>query len=160
MANHGFIVSKKNFKADQIRKDLEEINRRRFKGLLKIEDSQWGDKGAWFVSYQAEGWEYPTGFNIWITSQRKIEHRHAHGWGFYIELVFVEELGAKYNATFSDEGISNRWKPDPAKYPNYKAWLSIQYEHSKNSKNKAVRVMAKQVIASELKMVPKELRDC
>lgn len=42
MANHGFITTKKNFTPKQILIDLQEINQRRFKGLLTIEDGAYG----------------------------------------------------------------------------------------------------------------------
>lgn len=156
MANHGFITSKKNFNAEQIRKDLDEINQRRFKGLLKIENSQWGTKGSWFISYKSDDQEHPHGFNIWITSLRKIEHRHTHGWAYYVEIVFSEELAAKYNGTISDEGISDKWKANPLKYPSYGAWLMVLYGHAKKINPK----MFRSVYQMEWKLAPKELRDC
>src|SRR5208282_1954153 len=116
MANHGFITTKKNLNAKRVLEDLKEINQRRFKGLLKIEDSNWGSKGSWFVSYQDPKANFPQGFNIWLTSARKLEHRHTHAWAYYLELSFAEELGAKYNGTMSDEGHDKKWKPNPKKY--------------------------------------------
>lgn len=155
MANHGFVSSKKHFKAKQVAKDLQEINERRFKGLLKIEDSHWGENGSWMISYQVEGHSYPFAFNIWIASPRKLEHRHTHGWAAYVEIVFAEEIGAKYNGDMSDEGVSGKWKPNPNKYSSYKAWLDLLWAHVKE-KNPAVE----KLINEELEWAPKELRDC
>src|ERR1700727_681283 len=103
MANHGYITTKKNLSAERVAKDLEEINQRRFKGLLKIEDGAYSDKGSWFISYLDPKENHAQGFNIWLTSKRRIEHRHTRGWYFYLELVFSEELGAKYDAVFTDD---------------------------------------------------------
>jgi hypothetical protein len=154
MANHGYITSRRHFKAEQIEKDLQEINERRFKGYLTIQpDSGCSEKGSWFVSYNDN--LYTTGFNIWIESQRKLEHRHTSGWGYYVELVFCEELGAKYDATMSDGGISDRWKPCPEKYPTYRAWLDISHEmYMKRDPTGCL-----EMIGREMEFAPKELRD-
>lgn len=39
MANHGFITIKKKLVKDTVLQDLQEINKRRFNNLLKIEES-------------------------------------------------------------------------------------------------------------------------
>jgi hypothetical protein len=151
MANHGFITAKKNLDKKQIALDLQEINERRFGGQLKIEDSEWGDKGSWFISYQDKRIEYPMGFNIWITSKRKLEHRHSRGYAYYVELVFSEELGAKYNAIMSDEGHDDKWKPAPEKFAKFQDWIDIQYSHIKKAHPIAYKMMS----AMEKKSVPK-----
>jgi hypothetical protein len=156
MANHGYITSKKHFKEEQVLEDLKEINKRRFKNLLSIEDSAYGDKGAWFISYQDKGWDYPRGFNIWIRSARKLEHRHSRNWGFYLEMIFSEELGAKYNGTMSDGGFSGTWKPEPEIYVSYRSWLEIRYEHIKDSDSE----LYNNLISMEMKYAPKKLKDC
>lgn len=122
MANHGFITSKKNFKKEQVIKDLQEINLRRFDRKLTISSDF---DTEWFISHGGYG------FYIWISSPRKLEHRHASGWLYYLELVFAEEMGKKYNAIMSDEGSDEKWKPRPEKYPTFKSWLDILYGHSK-----------------------------
>lgn len=156
MANHGFITTKKNLSEKKVLADLQEINQRRFKGLLKIESGGYSNKGSWFISYPSAEKTGFYGFNIWLTSQRKIEHRHVHNWGFYVELVFAEELGAKYNGTMSDEGFNDKWKPNPGKYPTYRAWLDIRHEHAL----KYYPAYAERFIKLDLKYVPKELKDC
>lgn len=156
MANHGFISSKKNFKKDQVLKDLQEINDRRFAGFLKIENSKYGTKGSWFISYQGEGWFFPEGFNIWIRSPRMLEHRHQHGWIYYLEIVFSSELATKYNGLLSDECCDDKWKPDVNKYPTYKKWMESQYSGLKKRNPKTW----KKLIDSEMDLCPEELRDC
>lgn len=132
MANHGFVSSKKNLSKEQVLADLQEINQRRFQGLLNIEDSEWGENGSWFISYLSPGEMYPNGFNIWITSPRKLEHRHTHGWAYYLEIAFSSELGAKYGGKISDECCEEKWDPDPEKYPTFKAWIERRYGHMKD----------------------------
>jgi hypothetical protein len=157
MANHGYITTKKNLTAKRVVEDLQEINQRRFKGLLTVEVGRWKEKGSWVISYIESENSYPLGFNIWMTSKRKLEHRHAGGYAYYIELVFQEELGAKYNATFSDEGHSDKWKADPSKYPTYRSWLEVCYEHSL-SEGGAHKTLAERCIADDMRRVPKALR--
>lgn len=151
MANHGFITSRKNFDKKQVALDLQEINERRFGGKLKIEDSEYGKNGSWFISYIDERIEYPRGFNIWITSPKKLEHRHSYGYAFYVEIVFSEEMGAKYNATMSDEGHGDKWKPLPSKYKKFMDWMNVLYGHAKKSNAKAYKA----ITDMEIKSIPK-----
>lgn len=132
MANHGYISSKKNLKKDQVYKDLQEINQRRFKGLLNIECAKGWSDNAWEISYHESGEKHLKGFTIWISSKRKLEHRHEDFWVFYLEIVFSHELGFKYNGKISDECCDEKWDPDPNKYPTYKSWLETRYSHLKN----------------------------
>ena len=161
MANHGYISSKKNINKKLVQADLQEINERRFKGKLSIAEMPADKptaKGNWYISYQWNGDEYYAVFHIWVVSVRKLEHRHTHNWGFYIELVFAEELGAKYGGRCTDEGFSGGWKPEPTKYPSYQAWLDIKYEHAK--KYYPDQEMVNKIIQMDLEMAPEELRDC
>jgi hypothetical protein len=156
MVNHGYITTKKKLTAKRVLEDLQEINQRRFSGQLTIEDGVYGeDKGGWFVSYTdpKQTPSFPQGFNIWLTSQRRLEHRHSHGWYFYLELFFQEELGAKYDAVFTDEGHGDKWKPNPSKYSTYEDWLKVYHEHS--LKDEITRPFANQMIQVEMKAVPK-----
>lgn len=155
MANHGFITSKRTFKKEQVFKDLQEINERRFKGLLKIEDSDWGKNGSWFISYKDPDWEHPEGFNIWIRSPKKLEHRHSHCWAYYLEVIFSNELAKKYGTILSDEGHDEKWKPAPEKYPTFKVWLDFLYGHAKKKHPNSY----KQMIDLEMEFCPKEFWD-
>ncbi|CAB4196819.1 hypothetical protein UFOVP1290_339 [uncultured Caudovirales phage] len=155
MANHGFITTKKNLKKDNILLDLHEINQRRFKSSLSIEETNWSGRGAWYISYKVPGQDYREGFHIWLTSSRKIEHRHAHNFAAYLETSFTEELGVKYNATMSDEGISDKWKPDPEKYKTYKLYYNEIYGGAH-----AIPGFFEKLLKNTLSHVPKELRDC
>lgn len=155
MANHGFITSKKNFNKEQVRKDLQEINERRFGGLLTIEDSDWGKNGSWSISYKDDRLDYPLGFNIWLCSPKKLEHRHSRGYAYYLEIVFSEEIGAKYNAIISDEGHSDKWKPNPQKYSKFMDWMDILYGHAKISMPDAYN----SIVSMEKKSIPKGFED-
>lgn len=141
MSNHGYLTSKRNFHKDQVLKDLQEINDRRFKGMLNIEDSDCGSKGSWFIGYQDEGWEHPEGFNIWICSPKKLEHRHSRAWSYYLEIAFANELGIKYNAIISDDGVDETWKPDPEKYKTFKSWLEIRFGRLKSAKPDSYKIL-------------------
>jgi len=154
MANHGYVSSKKFLTKAQVLQDLQEINERRFNGLLKIEPSEYGSKGSWFISYQEKKWKYPVGFNIWISSKKKLEHRHTHGWGFYLEIVFSSELGKKYGGKISDDCCPEKWDPDPKKYPTYKSWVESSLKHIKKHK-----IMYKSLYTLEMTTCPKALRD-
>lgn len=156
MANHGFITTKTFLKKEKILEDLQEINNRRFKGLLKIEDSNWSNKGSWFIGFQQEGWLNPEGFNIWIRSPKKLEHRHSRTWAYYLEIVFSTELAAKYDGILSDEGHDEKWKPDVKKYPTFQSWLDSCYCNLKKNHPKSF----KQMVDLEMEYCPEELKDC
>ncbi len=155
MANHGFLTSKKFFKKDKIIIDLKEINKRRFKNFLTIEETQYGTNGAWFIYCKSKRSEFPIGFNIWIKSARKIEHRHSSGFGFYLEEVFTNELGLKYDSILSDEGISDRWKPNIL-HRSYKEYLEDDLKfYLKEDPQKGLAFMNKL-----LSYIPQELENC
>lgn len=127
MANHGFFSSKKVLVPEEVYKDLQEINGRRFQGLLTIEKSEWAEH-AWFISHPPDSEKGPfNGFNIWIKSKKKMEHRHTHGWSFYLEMVFSNELCHKYGGKISDEGCSGRWNPKPQNYSTFKQYIRDHY---------------------------------
>jgi hypothetical protein len=152
MANHGYISSKKNLKKDEVYKDLQEINQRRFNGLLSIkEDPEWD--GCWYISFKQKT-GYESGFIIWIESKRKLEHRHGDLWIFYLEIVFAHELGFKYKGMISDECCSEKWKPVPKKYPTYKKYLESRYSNFIKKDPKLGRACLK----DELNYMPKKLR--
>lgn len=136
MANHGYIISKKHFKEEQVFNHLIEINERRFKGLFKIEASSYGNAGAWFINYTEPNKNYPIGFNIWISSKRTIEHRHTQGFARYAEMVFTEELATIYNAKLGDDGCQERFDPNLSKLSSYEIYLNsyFPYEHYFNLK--------------------------
>jgi len=151
MANHGYVKSKRIFKKDEVFKEIQEINQRRFDGKLNIEDSDYGDLGSWFISHAVE--ESTEGFNIWIASPKKLEHRHTRCWATYLEIVFANELGVKYDGIMSDDGVSEKWKPRPEKYPTFLAWLDVLYGHIKESKPDSFKT----AIEFEMMYCPEEL---
>lgn len=153
MANHGYVRSKRNFKEEEVFKEIQEINQRRFDGKLNIEDSDYSAKGSWFISHIVNN--SVEGFNIWIASPKKLEHRHTRCWATYLEIVFSNELGKKYNGIMSDEGHDDKWQPNPEKYPSFKVWLDILYGHMKDLHPESYKNM----IEFEMMYCPKELID-
>ena len=149
MANHGFISSRKHFKKKDVTLHLHQINQKRFKGLLKIEE----DDDGWSISYNDPTiYKKPVGFGMWIRSPRMLEHRHEFGWAFYLEIVFSHELGTIYNGTLSDECCEEKWKPDPEKYATYKKWLEDRYSH-------LPKILASSLIEDEMRLVPPPFKD-
>lgn len=131
MANHGYILSKKHFKKEQVLFHLNEINERRFKSQFKIEESSYGNDGAWFISYTDPNKDYTIGFNIWIASKRTIEHRHAQGFARYVEMVFTEELASIYNAKLGDDGCQERFEPNLEKISSYETYLNSYFPYER-----------------------------
>jgi len=143
MANHGYVTSRRNFNKDQVLSDLHEINQRRFGGLLTIEnDPTTSELFILFDNYQA--------FSMWISSNKTLEFRHQLGWGFYVEMIFRNELAAKYDGLISDEydGRKEKQKADPNKYPTYRTWVEATKAHMKG------HPMYNQLIELELSLAP------
>ena len=154
MANHGYITAKNNLSKEQVLLDLQEINQRRFNGLLKIATSINGKN--WLIYFGEEKDKYINGIDFWLSSEKVIEHRHEIYFLYYVEIVFAAELGKKYDAILSDDGLDETWEPNPKKYPTYKSWLEIKYNSNYFTKNSE---LAKECIEGELNLAPKELRE-
>lgn len=152
MANHGFITSKRFWKKEKVYHDLCEINKNRFNNLLSIKDH---GNGFWSINYD-DGRGYPVGFDLWISSTRKLEHRHPHNtWAGYLEIVFVHELAGRYGAILSDESSKDRWQPNPKKYSSYKKYIDIWCGHVKNKNIESYTKLVELYIS----FCPKELID-
>ena len=116
MSNHGYVTSKRWFKADQIEEDLKEIVSRRF-GFIPIKRD---DNGF------AIGFGYPYEVEMWVENVHKLEFRNPMPqWCWWIQTVIQNELAIKYNGIISDEGVSEKWKGKANKYPTYDDWLDV-----------------------------------
>lgn len=159
MSNHGWISTKANLKIERVAAHLDEINCRRFRDKLTIEEIS---KAEWHIKYNETRpssplvWEY---CSLWICSPRRIEFRHPHNsWIYYVQVVFTEELAQALRGKLSDEGLPPpAWEPHPEKYPSYKSWIDILYA---NGKNHLSKIQYEDLIGPELNYAPAELRDC
>jgi len=155
MANHGFVTVRTRLTPERVDKDIKEIVKRRLHDVLKVEGPDlFDDKKTygWLLSVKgADDWQ----FSIWLSSPRKLEFRHPRGdWLWWAQvLVMTEELAVKYNGIVSDEGVSEKWKGDPAKYPTFESWLDARYPASDDWKG-AVEELKKM----ELERLPPIIR--
>lgn len=124
MANHGFVTTRRKLTWEKVDADIREINERRFDNILSIEVEKERKKNAIHYYFLAPAGMHEFGFSIWLVSPHKLEFRHPHSqWGWWAQvLVYTEELAAKYNGTISDEGVEEKWKGDPKKYPTFMSW--------------------------------------
>jgi hypothetical protein len=146
MGNIAYITTRKHVKSYDMMSLLQDINQRRFDGKMTIRDHCEG----WEISYQhwENAWE-----TIWIhpESTRKVGAKHPHSvWMPYVFVVFLEELGALTNGVMSDEGVSERWKPNPKKYSSWDVWMKILHARSLQTNPEA----AEQFIKLETSYVP------
>lgn len=131
MANHGFLTSRKTFKPDRVFECLNEINQRRFKGTLIISYDKKGssvDSGLWNIAYSKS--KHSESFNIWIVNKNKLETRHTQRSDFmwWVKWVLWDELAFSFNGTISDEGIEEKWKGQPNKYPTFSDYIDASME--------------------------------
>jgi hypothetical protein len=143
MSNISYLTTKKWIKSYDLPLLFQKINQKRFGGKLSIStQNNW-----WIVEYPGN-WD---GLDFNQVSPRKLGVKHPHGmWMDYVGVVFRNELGKMTNATLSDEGVEETWKPNPRKYPSYEAWIQKLHSSLKN-KNPD---LYKQVIQLELSYVP------
>ena len=130
MANHGFVTTRRILRFDRVHADLSEIVQRRFKGKMQINGPHEEDGVVMWVMQPCKesisGIVH--GFQVWLSTSRKLEFRHPfNDWAFWAQVVVINELGARYNGIISDEGVSEKWKPDPKKYPTYKSWADARH---------------------------------
>jgi hypothetical protein len=122
MANHGYVSTNRRLTGDKLHGLLQEINRDRFDGKLKItrEEHGWDGKPTFEVEI-ADG----LGRLFWLTSPGKIEHRHGPGGDFFwwVEFTIANELALRLKGTLSDEGVDNKWKGEPGWCPTFRSYL-------------------------------------
>lgn len=154
--NHSFLTLRnKTFKPDIV--DFQ---------LRKIVSEKWGT--AFIIERNDTFWEvkHPTepglGTSLWIETSRKLEFRRGYKqFASWVESYIRESLGIYFGAICGDEGIPDRWKPDPTKFPDYKSYFELlhepMYKMSKLQKivHNKVKNLAYKFI---LKQVPKELK--
>jgi hypothetical protein len=129
MGNLGFISSKSNLTIEQIYADIQDIINRRFDNKIEVELSQdYEDKSFITVSDPHS----KLFFNMWLQTNRKIEHSHGQGFMWWIELIIDNELAVKYKGKLSDEGTGFKtWQPDIHKYPTYQDYFDTTWKNLK-----------------------------
>lgn len=124
MANYSFSSSKTNLTLETLRQAIEEINTRRFKGLLKVEPCSpaLGEQG-FLVSYGE--W---AGTSIWLFSKRRVALRGGTiGFACWVRYVFHAELAQKFEGMCSGEAGGGPWKPEPDRY-SLESFLYVPYD--------------------------------
>lgn len=157
MANHGFVTVRMKLTPERVDKDIREIVKRRFKNALMVEGpSLFDDKKThgWMLSVKdQDNWQ----FSIWLSSPRKLEFRHPLGaeWLWWAQvLVMTEELAVKYHGIISDEGVGEKWKGNPLKYPTFESWLDARFPAPDDWKG-----VAEQLKRETLAMLPAVLKE-
>ena len=61
---------------------------------------------------------------------RRLESKHPRGFGMgWVMCVVHEYLARELNATLGDEGVAERWEPEPDKYNTPEKYAEIGVEH-------------------------------
>jgi hypothetical protein len=147
MSNISFITTRARVSSYNITELLSKINDKRFDGKMTITE----DESSWKVQYKND-WDT---LNFYQPSPRKLSLKHPHTpWMGYVAVVFRNELGVATQALLSDEGVGETWKPNPKKYPTYKAWLDILHGSLKEFNLSSY----KDLMRVELSMAPKGMK--
>lgn len=112
MANHGYVKTKKPMTPAGIRAILDELNATTFKNCFEIEQIA---NDSWFrlTARVANGKGIWGERSCWLYTKRTFEMRHGGGTAFiwWADGVILDEIARRYNGTISDDGVSNKWKP-------------------------------------------------
>lgn len=122
--NHAFVTSRKTIRADVLHTTLLSIIKDRFpSGKVLVNRTN----DHWRVEYSEvpNGWPYC--LDLWLESSRKIAFRRAPGdWSSWLQYFLQEKLATHFSGTCSDEGVSDRWKPDAKlKYHSVIEWSQM-----------------------------------
>lgn len=151
--NHAFVTIKGSLSAAKIDAALREINARRFKGIFLVtrESDVW-----WEIRHPVDGnWRFS--LTVAIDTRRKLHTRKAHGYfGSWMQNVFQEELAQALNGRCSDEGIPDRWDPDPQKYPTFRAYWAALHEGMSDTPESAA--LFERVFQREVADWPEDLK--
>lgn len=174
MANHGFVTTRRKLTVERVDKDIREIVERRFKGLASVKLENFGppkdEHERWAMwdftvpcTEDLKRGRFPWGFEIWFTTPHKLEFRHSftgsQDWCSWAQCcVMEEELAKLYNGWVSDEGVDNRWRGKPEKYPTFQSWLDILYSPRVDDfKHKAACELLKKTVWMSLPPLLKKL---
>ena len=124
MANHGFVTTKKWLTGDRVEEALKDILEERFESKIPYKRTN---------DYFEIGFECPWVFGFWVENCHKLEFRHASPeWCWWVMCVIQNEFAIRYNGLISDEGVEEKWKGEPNKYPTFRSWIAIRYRNMKN----------------------------
>lgn len=123
MTNHNFLYIN-NINLKQIKKDIDEINQRRFYGKLNVEYLQapndWDkEKDVIYISLKDEN------LGMWFNDENILEIRNQGNFGFgWVGYIIETELSVRYDVYKGGEGTgSEKWKGDLTKYNTYFKYL-------------------------------------
>jgi len=131
MANHATVKIKKPlFSKEIIEEVLDDLNKNKFKNILRIEYSKEGKKHYWVLTVE-EGDIYDVR-ELWLNSNKSFEIRHGGGSQFmwWVDTTIFNNLSKKFNGKWEDEGTGERKTSD--KYETFKDYLEIRYNNSKH----------------------------
>jgi len=130
MANHGYVKTKKFMNAESVHEFLTNLNETVFKDVLNIKQ----EDNYWEISCKDEKIQGQR--QCWLQTKRTFEVRHCYGGDFFnwIDAVIMNELAVKFNGMITDDGVENRWKGVPDKYPTFKSWMELMWSHVKSKK--------------------------
>lgn len=127
MGNIEWFSFKRNVSDEELTEKLREVANELWKDAVLVEtDPEWGH---WFCEIRADLVKdyklyHSHLFNIHREGPRKFGGKMGSGIGRWIQLTLTEGAASRLgHSTFSNEGISETWKPEPLKYENYEDYM-------------------------------------
>jgi hypothetical protein len=125
--NHAFVHVRANLDAKEVEAFLKDLVLRKWAGAVEVIPSS---KDHWLISAPGHG-EFPFSLSIWIRSARKIEMRKCYGDpSSWLQAFIRDHLAAHFKGRCGDEGVSQKFKPEPDRFWDYAGWFLSIYDGS------------------------------
>ncbi len=150
--NISFVTTRKTMREAQIDGVLHEINRRRFKGVFTIAKSH---EGFWEMGHV-------TGIlfalDVTLITRRRLHLKGIPGtFCSWVSWVFLEEIAKAVDGVCGDEGIPDRWRPDP-QGPQFVTFLEY-WDHTHGfMRNEKDCLSLRTWVEAQIKFWPEDLR--
>ena len=160
MANHGYVLSRKTFKFEEVNSIIEKACNGKFLKVVEFESWRKGGPENW----DKEGWELRCDisgemFNlpIWIHNKNTLEYRQCYAGLFsqWVQSYIINELALNYKGWIKSEGMEGSWLPVKGKYDNFRKF-TIEYLTGNSRAFKLIRLLYRLTIPKELKMFLKK----
>lgn len=119
MGNYYFFVTKKYPYNLGLEALIPKLAADLFQGNLRVEGT-----GVNFDIYQTVGdQKWPLYRIDWLHGRRTGGKHGGLGWVGWTQTILMESIALAVGGHMGDEGVIERWKPNPEKYPTYRSWF-------------------------------------
>ena len=125
--NHAFVtVRHRAIDPEVVDREIRRLASEVFGGQLDIERDE-GGRG-WRLRFR--GTDY--GLGVWFRTNRRLELRKGLGGDItsWLQSVVQNEVGWVVGGRLSDEGLPDRWEPEPEKFATFRVYFDLINGHA------------------------------